>query len=321
VSRRGWVLFAAMSVIWGMPYLLIKIAVGGVSPPVLVLARVAIGTALLAPFALRRGQLAALKPVWRWLVLFAFTEVIVPWLVLSEAERSISSSLTGLLIASVPIMVAVIGLLIGSSDRLSPVRWAGLLIGLVGVALLAGPNLIGSGATGAEAKSVGEVLFVAFCYATGPQIAERKLNGVSPVTMTVVCLALAAVIYAPLAALSWPAHVPSAKVLLSIGGLALVCTAAAFLLFFRLISEAGPTRASVITYINPAIAVSLGVAVLGEKVTPIMLAAFATILVGSVLATRPARASAETGTQQLKDGSKPESPAPASAEAGAVGTS
>ena len=165
MSRRGWVLFAAMSVIWGMPYLLIKIAVGGVSAPVLVLARVAIGAALLAPFALRRGQLAALKPVWRWLVLFAFVEVIVPWLVLSEAERSISSSLTGLLIASVPIMVAVIGLLIGSSDRLSPVRWAGLLIGLVGVALLAGPDLFGSGATGAEAKSVGEVLFVALCYA------------------------------------------------------------------------------------------------------------------------------------------------------------
>src|SRR5712691_1564081 len=143
VSRRGWVLFAAMSVIWGMPYLLIKIAVGGVSAPVLVLARVAIGAALLAPFALRRGQLAAIKPVWRWLVLFAFVEVIVPWLVLSEAERSISSSLTGLLIASVPIMVAVIGLLSGSSDRLSPVRWTGLLIGLVGVALLAGPNRVG----------------------------------------------------------------------------------------------------------------------------------------------------------------------------------
>jgi drug/metabolite transporter (DMT)-like permease len=288
VSRRGWLLFAAMSVIWGMPYLLIKIAVGGVSAPVLVLARVAIGAALLAPFALRRGQLATIKPVWRWLVLFAFVEVIVPWLVLSEAERSISSSLTGLLIASVPIIVAVIGLLIGSSDRLSPIRWTGLLIGLVGVSLLAGPNLIGSGASSAVAKSVGEVLLVAFCYAAGPQIAGRKLTGVSSVAMTTVCLALAAVVYAPLAALSWPAHVPAAKVLLSIAGLAVICTAAAFLLFFALISEVGPARASVITYVNPAIAVSLGVAVLGEKVTPIMLAAFATILAGSVLATRPA---------------------------------
>ena len=323
MSRRGWVLFAAMSVIWGMPYLLIKIAVGGVSAPVLVLARVAIGAALLAPFALRRGQLAALKPAWRWLVLFAFVEVIVPWLVLSEAERSISSSLTGLLIASVPILVAVIGLLIGSSDRLSPVRWTGLLIGLVGVALLAGPNLFGSGATTAVAKSVGEVLFVSLCYAAGPQIANRKLNGISSVTMTVACLALAAVVYAPLAAVSWPAHVPSARVLLSIAGLAVVCTAAAFLLFFGLISEAGPARASVITYINPAIAVSLGVAVLGEKVTPIMLAAFATILVGSVLATRPARtpAPADSPLEVPANGAREQTRTSTAAEADAVGTS
>ena len=133
--------------------------------------------------------------------------------------------------------------------------------------------------------------------------------------MTVACLALAAVIYAPLAALSWPAHVPSAKVLLSIGGLAVVCTAAAFLLFFGLISEAGPARASVITYINPAIAVSLGVAVLGEKVTPIMLAAFATILVGSVLATRSSRVPAEA--EPGKADAKAEISAAATAEAGA----
>jgi drug/metabolite transporter (DMT)-like permease len=320
VSRRGWALFAAMSLIWGMPYLLIKIAVGGVSAPVLVLARVAIGAALLLPFALRHRQLAAIKPVWRWVALFAFVEVIVPWLVLSEAERSISSSLTGLLIASVPIMVAVIGLLIGSSDRLSPTRWVGLFIGLIGVGLLAGPNLIGSGATGAVAKSVSEVLFVAFCYAVGPQIANRKLGDVPPVAMTTVCLSLAAVVYAPLAALSWPAHVPSAKVLLSIAGLAVVCTAAAFLLFFRLISEVGPVRASVITYVNPAIAVSLGVAVLGEKVTPIMLVAFATILAGSLLATRPARTPAAVAARGFEPDAKTQAGARTAAEPDAVGT-
>ena len=318
MSRRGWALFAAMSLIWGMPYLLIKIAVGGVSAPVLVLARVAIGAALLMPFALRRGQLAALRPVWRWVALFAVVEIVVPWLVLSEAERSISSSLTGLLIASVPIMVAVIGLLIRSSDRLSPIRWIGLLIGLVGVGLLAGPNLVGSGATGAVAKSVGEVLFVAFCYAASTQIANRKLNDVPSVAMTVVSLSLAAVVYAPLAALSWPAHVPSAKVLWSIAGLAVVCTAVAFLLFFGLISEAGPARASVITYINPAIAVSLGVAVLGEKVSPIMLAAFATILAGSVLATRPARRPAASAQVEADTDAKTRACVPTIAEAGAV---
>jgi len=280
-------LFAAMSVIWGMPYLLIKIAVGGVPVSVLVLARVAIGAALLLPIALRRGEFAELRRVWRWVVVFAFVEIIFPWIVLSEAERSISSSLTGLLIASVPIIVALLGLLIGLNDRLGPIRWVGLLIGLVGVALLAGPNLIGSHATGAVAGSVGEVLFVALCYAIGPLIANRKLEGAPSVAVTAASLSLAALVYAPLAALDWPTSVPSAKVLLSIAGLAVICTAAAFLIFFRLISEVGPARASVITYINPAIAVSLGVAVLGERVTPTMLLAFGTILVGSVLATRP----------------------------------
>jgi len=297
VSRRGLALFAAMSVIWGMPYLLIKIAVGGVPVSVLVLARVAIGAALLLPIALRRGEFAALRTVWRWVVLFAFVEIVFSWIVLSEAERSISSSLTGLLIASVPIIVALLGLLIGVSDRLSPARWAGLLVGLGGVALLAGPNLVGSHASGAVARSVGEVLFVALCYATGPLIANRKLDGVPSVAVTAASLSVAAVVYAPLAALDWPSSVPSAKVLLSIAGLAVICTAAAFLIFFRLISEVGPARASVITYINPAIAVSLGVAVLGERVTPTMLLAFGTILVGSVLATRRSGRPADATTQ------------------------
>jgi len=298
VSRRGWAMFAAMSVIWGLPYLLIKIAVGGVPVPVLVLARVAIGAALLLPVAIRRRQLAAIWPVRYWLVLFAFVEIIVPWYVLSEAERSISSSLTGLLVASVPIMVALLSLLIGTGDRLSPIRWAGLLVGLGGVVLLAVPKLIGSGSTVGTARSVVEVLFVALCYATGPLIANRKLTTVPPAAMTAACLALAVLVYAPIAALSWPSSVPSVRVMLAIAGLAVICTAAAFLIFFRLITEVGPARASVITYINPAIAVSLGVLVLGERVTPVMLAAFAMIIAGSGLATRPARS-----------GPVPESPA------------
>ncbi len=292
MSRRGWTLFAAMSVIWGMPYLLIKIAVGGVPVPVLVLARVVIGAAILLPIALYRGEFAALRPVWRWVALFAVVEIIAPWIVLSEAERAISSSLTGLLLASVPIIVAIISLMIGAGDRLSWVRWAGLLLGLAGVALLAGPNLAGSAGSGAVARSVGEVLFVALCYATGPLIANRKLDAAPPLGMTAACLLLAAVVYAPLAAFSWPSAVPSGKVLASIAGLAVICTAVAFLIFFRLIAEAGPARASVITYVNPAIAIALGVSVLGERVTPVMLLAFAAILAGSVLATRRTGAAA-----------------------------
>jgi drug/metabolite transporter (DMT)-like permease len=296
VSRRGWWLFAAMSLIWGIPYLLIKVAVGGVEPPVLVLARVGIGAALLLPIAIRRRELAPLLPHWRWLMLFAAVEIMAPWLLLSEAETRLSSSLSGLLIASVPILVALLSRVTGGQDRLSAVRWAGLLVGLGGVGLL-----VASGGAHGDAGSVVEVLLVAVCYSIGPLIAARKLSGLPPLGMTAACLAFAAIVYAPIAALTWPSAVPAGKVLASLAGLAVVCTAAAFVLFFALIAEAGPARASVITYVNPAVAVILGILVLGERLTAAMAAAFVLILGGSVLATRSGSgartAAAESGAE------------------------
>jgi drug/metabolite transporter (DMT)-like permease len=284
LSRRGSWLFAAMGLIWGVPYLLIKVAVGGVAPPVLVLARVSIGALILLPLAIRRHELAVLRPHWRWLAVFALIEIVVPWLLLTEAETKLSSSLSGLLIAAVPIIVAVIARFTGSRDRLPAVRWAGLLVGLGGVAVLLGP-----GAPRGETGEVAEVLGVAVCYAIGPLIASRKLSALPPLGMTAACLAFAAVIYAPLAALTWPSAVPAAKVFGAIAGLAVICTAVAFLGFFALIAEVGPARATVITYVNPAVAVALGALVLGERITIGMGAAFALILGGSVLATRSQR--------------------------------
>jgi drug/metabolite transporter (DMT)-like permease len=296
VSRRGWTLFTVMSVIWGVPYLLIKVADGGVSVPVLVFARVGVGAALLLPIAVRRHELGGLRPYWRWLAVFAVVEIIAPWFLLSDAERHLSSSLSGLLIASVPIIGAVLvsatsrtGLLSGTAraggaERLTAVRWAGLLLGLGGVALLVGPN-----ANGGDWWSVTEVLLTALGYSIGPLIASRKLSAAPDLGVIAVCLAAAAVVYAPAAAATWPHAMPSVRVLASLAGLAVVCTAVAFLLFFRLIAEVGPARATVITYINPAVAVALGVTVLNEPLTLEMVAAFVLILAGSVLATRPGR--------------------------------
>jgi drug/metabolite transporter (DMT)-like permease len=282
VSRRGWVLFTTMSIIWGVPYLLIKVADGGVVVPVLVFARVAIGAAVLLPIAIRRGQIRVLAGHWRWLAAFAVVEIMVPWALLSDAERHLSSSMSGLLIASVPIIGLVLARVTGGPERLTVVRWAGLLAGLGGVALLAGPRVLGGGAW-----PITEVLLTALCYATGPLIANRKLGGLPGLGMTAVCLGAAAIVYAPAAALTWPARLPSAAVLGSLAGLGLVCTALAFVLFFQLIAEAGPARATVITYLNPAVAVALGVSVLGEPLTLAIVAAFVLILSGSVLATRP----------------------------------
>jgi drug/metabolite transporter (DMT)-like permease len=284
LSRRGWVLFAAMCVMWGIPYVFIKIADTGVSVPVLVFARVAGGAVLLLPIAAYRRELSVLRPHWRYLAAFAAVEIIIPWWLLSNAERRISSSLSGLLVAAVPILGAVLAHL-ARTERLTAVRFAGLLIGLGGVVLLALP-----GARGGNGWSVVQVLLVAVCYAVGPFIASRKLSDVPGLGMTAACLAFAAVVYAPAAALTWPAAAPSARVAWSLAGLAVICTAGGFVVFLQLIAEAGPARATVFTYVNPAVAVAAGAVALGERITAAMLVSFVLIIGGSVLATRVGRA-------------------------------
>lgn len=286
MSRRGWVLFAAMSVIWGIPYLLIKVADEGVTAPVLVFARTAIGAAVLLPLAVHRRQLRVLLPHWRWLAVFALLEIAGPWLLLSDAERHLTSSMSGLLIATVPIIGAVLAMLTGDSEKLTVIRWAGLLIGLAGVALLVGQ------AAGGSAWPVCEVLLTALGYAIGPLIANRKLGDLPRIGTTATCLGFTALLYLPAAVVMLPRAMPSARVLLSLAVLGVVCTAAAFILFFMLIAEAGPARATVITYVNPAVAVALGVGILGEPFTPMIAVAFVFILGGSVLATRAARRTA-----------------------------
>ncbi len=280
MSRRGWVLFALMSVIWGIPYLMIKIAVEDVSAPVLVFARTAVGAAVLVPLALRAGGLDVLRRHWKPLVAFAVIEMMVPWLLLTDAERHLSSSMAGLLIAAVPIIAVVVGKIAGDRERLGPLRLAGLLVGFAGVAVLAAPHLAGGGVW-----PITEMFIVAVGYATAPLLAARRLANVPSLPMTAACLSLAALVYTPPAILTWPDTMPPVRALVAIGGLAVICTALAFLVFFELIREVGPARATVFTYVNPAVAVAAGVAFLGEPLTPAIAATFALILGGSVLAT------------------------------------
>jgi drug/metabolite transporter (DMT)-like permease len=285
MSRRGWLLFIAMGVIWGTPYLLIKVAVGEVSPAVLVFVRTVVGAAVLLPLALRGRQLSALRGRWRSLLAFAAAEIIGPWLLLSDAERTLTSSTTGLLIATVPIIGVLISRLIGDPQPVSATRWGGLLLGFGGVALLAAPTLKSGGWW-----PVTEVLLTAVGYAGAPFIADRGLRSVPGFAVTATSLAVASLVLAPAAAWTWPSTLPSGRALLALAGLALVCTALAFVLFVELIREVGAARATVITYVNPAVAVALGVVILSEPLTPLVGLAFVLILVGSVLATRVSRA-------------------------------
>lgn len=281
MSPRAWALFAAMSVIWGIPYLLIKVAVEGVSVPVLVLARTAIGAAVLLPLTLRRSAWAPVLRHWRPALVFAFFEIIAAWLLLSDAERHISSSLTGLLIAASPIIAAVLSRLTGGESRLGPMRIAGLAVGFTGVAVLAGPGL-----TGGSAWPVAEVLLVATCYAIAPLVAARYLGDVPTLPLTAGCLTVAALVYAGPAAATWPDEIPTTRVLVALAALAVVCTALAFIVFFALIREVGGSRALVFTYVNPAVALAAGVIILNEPLTAFNVAGLALILTGSVLATR-----------------------------------
>jgi drug/metabolite transporter (DMT)-like permease len=272
-------LFLAMSLIWGIPYLLIKIAVEGVSVPVLVFVRVAVGAAVLLPLALSRQTVTIVRTHWKPLLGFAFFEIIAAWWLLSDAERHLSSSMTGLLIAAAPIIAAVLDRCTGG-DELGVKRIAGLVVGIAGVAVLAGPHI------GGTTWPIIEVLLVATCYAIAPLIAARHLADVPALPMTAVCLGFSALVYAAPAAMTWPDEMPSTRVLLALVALAVVCTALAFIVFFALIREIGAARALVFTYINPVVALAAGVIVLNEPLTAFNVAALALILVGCVLATR-----------------------------------
>lgn len=274
-------LFCAMSIIWGIPYLLIKVAVEGLSVPVLVFARTAIGALVLIPLTLRRSAWAPVRRHWKPVAVFAFFEIIAAWLLLSDAEQQFSSSLTGLLIAGAPIVAALLDRLTGGRQPLTAKRVAGLAVGLGGVAVLAGPEL-----TGGSAWPVTQVLLVAVCYAIAPLVAARYLADVPTMPMTAACLAFAALVYAGPAAATWPDAVPSVRVIVATALLGVVCTAAAFIVFFALIREVGAPRALVFTYVNPAVALAAGVLVLSEPVTPWHLVGLALILTGSVLSTR-----------------------------------
>jgi drug/metabolite transporter (DMT)-like permease len=288
MSRRGQLLFALMCLIWGIPYLLIKVAVRELSVPTLVLARTAPAAVLLVPLAWRRGYLRPLVAHWRAVVAYTAIEVAGPWFLLSTAEKRLSSSVSGLLIATVPLIGAVLALAVGHQDKLDRRRLLGLAVGLGGVAVLVGIDLHGT-----DLMAVGEVALTAVGYAAGPLIISRRFSDMPGLGLVAASFGLTAVAYAPFGLSHLPHHV-SGEVMAAVGVLTMVCTAVAFLLFFALIVEVGPARATVVTFVNPAVAVALGVVALGEPFSLGIAIGFPMVLAGSVLATGRTRPRAPT---------------------------
>lgn len=278
MSRRGWSLFVAMCLIWGLPYLFIRVAVEHMSPPVLVLLRTGIAALVLLPIVLHRRQARAVLARWRAMLVFSVVEVMVPWLLIAHAETEISSSLAGLLIAAVPLVGAMAFLLTPHAERFSRTQWVGLLLGFAGVTCLVGLDL-----GEVNLLAVAEMLGVAVCYAAGPLIMSRYLSDLPVLGVMTGALTISALAYLPFGIAQPPTDLP-ADATWSIVVLALLCTALGFVLFGALIGEAGPTRATLFTYVNPAVAVLLGALVLDERITSGMVVGFPLILVGSVVA-------------------------------------
>lgn len=283
MSARAWIAFAALGLIWGVPYFFIKLAVQELSPWVVAWGRITLAALVMLPIAWRRGALHALGAHKGPIIAFGLIEFAIPFSAISIGERWIDSSVTGILIASVPLTVRVISRFFGLHEPLGAWRLAGLVLGFLGVVALLGFGSIRGplGWTGA-----GCMLLAAICYAVGPLIIRRHLGGLDSFGPIAASLAVSSVALLLPALLTFPAHPPSTLALSSIAILGLACTAVAMLLMFYLVNHAGPARASVITYVNPAVAALLGVLVLGEHLGVGGYLAFALILTGSWLATR-----------------------------------
>lgn len=281
MTRRGWLLFAAMSLLWGIPYLLIKVAVRDFSPVTVVFLRTGVGALLLLPVVIARKELGAVLRAWPWVLAYTIVEVTVPWLMLTVAEQRLPSSLVGLLVAAVPLVTAILLLIMRADDRVDLRRGLGLLVGFLGVAALLGlGNLRGDGV------ALAEMAVVVAGYAVGPILIARKLGAVPATGVIGVSLGLTTFVYAPFAIATWPAHVPDLPAVGAVLGLGILCTAVAFLAFFALIADVGPARAQTFIYVNPVVALLLGVLLLGEPFGLADVLGLALILGGLFLATR-----------------------------------
>jgi drug/metabolite transporter (DMT)-like permease len=283
MSARAWIAFAAVSTLWGIPYLFIKVAIDDGMPPVfLAWARVVLGAAILIGLSWRLGLLPSLRGRWRVLALLALVEITLPFPLIAAGEQGVSSSLAAILIAAVPLLVALLALRFDHAERATGRRLVGLVLGFVGVIALVGLDATGSGS---ELLGAGAILLAALGYAIGPMIIKRRLADVDPRASLGAALAIAAVLLTGPTLAAPPAAMPSAEAIVAVIVLGVLCTAMAFVFFGSLVAEVGPGRATVITYVAPIVAVACGVAVLGERPGAGAIAGLLLIIAGSWLST------------------------------------
>ena len=283
MSKTGWYRFAIVGFIWGVPYLFLKVAVEEISPAVVVLGRVAIGAAILLPIALKRNVFFIPRKYWPFVLLYTVTELIGPWYFITVAEQKITSGLTGLLVATVPIWAAILASIFGDKPVWHAGRLFGLIVGFIGVIAVVG---IESLSGGQDIVAIGMVILAAMGYAYAINMITRRIPEVPGLGLNTWAMIITSIVFLPFAIGSWPTQMPSVEAIGSVVVLGVLCTAIAFVIFFRLIAEVGPPRASLVTYLNTAVAVVLGVVILDEPFTLGIAIGLPLVLVGSYFASR-----------------------------------
>ena len=282
MTARAWWLFLAVSVLWGIPYLFIKLAVEDLSPIWVAFGRIVVAFAVLLPYAWHKGALRGIHKRWKALLIYSVVEICLPWPLIGFGEERVSSGLAAILIAAVPLIIALMALRVDHEERAEGARLVGLIVGFVGVVVLLGLDVAGRPG---ELLGALAILLAAVGYAAGPMIIKHRFGELDPLGPVTASMGISALVLAPAAALSAPTAMPSAQTRVSVVVLGLACSALGFLFFFALIPTVGPGRATVITFVNPVVAVALGIALLGERLGPSAVAGLLLILAGSWLST------------------------------------
>jgi drug/metabolite transporter (DMT)-like permease len=286
MSRRGWFLFIFVGFLWGVPYLFIKVAVdpeNGFSPAIVVCLRTAIGAAILLPLAIKQKQLMPAIRGIKYVAPYALLEMIGPWILIGTAEQKISSGLAGLLIASVPIWATIFASMRGDKTVWQRKRLFGIVIGFVGLIAIVGIESIKGSS---DPISILMVLVAAIGYSYAVMMVQDALPHVSGIAINAVAMAITAIFYLPWAFFQWPEHEISDEANGAVLGLGVLSTGIAFVAFFSLAAIIGVARGSLVTYLNTAFAVVLGVIILDEPLTTGMLLGLPLVLIGSYFASR-----------------------------------
>ena len=283
MTRKSWILFGIVGFLWGIPYLLMKVAVADIPPPLIVAGRTLIGAAILIPIAIKKNTFKdAIKGI-KYVIPYAVLEMVGPWILITSAEKEISSGLAGLLVATVPFFASIFSSLRGDHSVWQPKRIFGLVVGFVGIVALVGIESI----TGtSNPKAIAMVILAAIMYAYAVLMVTTNLPGVDGIAINGVAMGLTCLFYTPIAIATWPSNPVSTEAIAALVALGVFSTAIAFMLFFIVIVEIGVARGSLTTYVNTAVAVVLGILILNEPITLGIIVGLPMVLLGSYLASR-----------------------------------